>query len=383
MPCGLSAAMIAEEVRTIKRFLSWVLVLVVPSVIVLALSASASTMPTRKVEHTGSPVTTLAIDGPRVVYSTDGNGVYVWNLRSGVTSRVRVPTKSGFPLVQEVAIAGTRVAWITRHVSGISEETSERLYTASVTGTGSRELGHAHRVHQFGIPSLTQLWHGDWMTGLVGSGETLAVSRWTETPLPDWSGTTITNARLNSIGKTGLRQIVAGEQAIVSQSADADRVAVLRADGTVGIYSATGALLKKVTPTSAQEITLGGGRLVVLTKAKTLETYGSETGLLRESWPIRTRDSVGHLQAYGRIAVLSVDPRYRARDLRVVDLKTGKSVTLPKRARSGWNDASVGPLGIVYSVNNYKAYGGSHPSGSLVFLSTSRVLSGLARGHLE
>ena len=114
-----------------------------------------------------------------------------------------------------------------------------------------------------------------------------------------------------------------------------------------------------------------------------LETYGSETGLLRESWPIRTPGSVGHLQAYGRIALVSVDPRYRARDLRVVDLKTGKSVTLPKRARSGWNDASVGPLGIVHPVNNYKAYGGSHPSGSLVFLSTSRVLSGIARGHLK
>lgn len=366
-----------------ERLLSWVLVLFVPSVIVLALSASASTTPTRRVEHSSSPVTTLAIDGPRVVYSTDSNGVYVWNVRSGVTSRVRRPTKSGFPLVQEVAIAGTRVAWITRHVSGISEETSERLFTASVTGTGGRELGHAHRVHQFGIPSLTQLWHGDWMSGLVGSGKILAVSRWTEIPLPDWSGTTITNAGLNSIGKTGLRQIVAGEQGIVSQSADADRVAVLRADGTVGIYSTAGALLRRVIPTSAQEIALGGGRLVVLTKAKTLETYGSETGLLRESWPIRTEGSVGHLQAYGRIALLSVDPRYWARDLRVLDLKTGKSVTLPKKWRSGWKDASVGPLGIVYAVNNYKAYGGSHPSGSLVFLSASRVLSGIARGHLK
>jgi hypothetical protein len=67
--------MIAAEARTMKWVLPWMFVLFVPSAIVLALSASASTTPTRRVEHMSSPVTTLAIDGPRVVYSTDGNGV--------------------------------------------------------------------------------------------------------------------------------------------------------------------------------------------------------------------------------------------------------------------------------------------------------------------
>jgi hypothetical protein len=371
--------MIPLEVRTMKQLLKQVLILIVPSLLILALSASASTAPTRRVVRASGPITTLAIDGPRVVYGTDGNGVYVWDVRSGKTARVRRPTKSDSPLVQEVAIAGTRVAWITRSVHGISLETSERLFTASGTGSGVRQLGHAFRVTR----GMNQLWDGDWMTGLVGSAKVLAVSRWTETLLPDSSGTTITNARLSSIAKTGLRTIAVGDRTIVSRSADAGHVAVLRTDGTVGIYSPTGSLLREITPTSAQEIALGGGRLVVLTKAKTLEAYGSETGLLRESWPIEAKGLAGHLQAYGRVAIVSVDPRYVDRDLRVFDLKTGKSVTLPKQERSGWNDASVGPLGIVYAVNSHRAYGGHHPSGSLVFVSTARVLAGIARGQLK
>jgi len=363
-----------------KRLLKWVLFLAVPTLLVLTVSASAGSTPTRRIEHATGPITALAIDGPRVVYSTDGNGVYVWNVRSDATSRIRRPTKSGFPLVQEVAIAGLRVSWITRTVSGLSEETSERLFIASANGSRARELGHSIRVHAFApLPPLTQLWRGDWMTGLVGSGNTLAVSRWRETPKPDWSGTTTTKAVLDRVGVAGLHPIVTGEEAIVSRSADANRVAVLRADGTVGIYSSKGALLRKITPTSAQEIALGGGRLVVLTSAKTLETYGSETGALRETWPIRAQGSVVRLQAYGRIALYSADPRY----LRLLDLKTGKGLVLPRQARPGWNDASVGALGIVYAVNSYKAYGGRHPSGSLVFVSTARVLAGIARGQLK
>jgi hypothetical protein len=66
----------------------------------------------------------------------------------------------------------------------------------------------------------------------------------------------------------------------------------------------------------------------------------------------------------------------------MLDLKTGKRVRLPTRSRSACNDASVGPLGVVDAVNSYLAYGGRHPSGSLVFLSTARVLAGIARGSL-
>lgn len=350
-----------------------------PLVLVLVISSAAANAPARKLERASGPVTALAIDGSRVAYSTDGNGVYVWDVRARKRWQLRRPTRSNNPLVQEVAIAGTRVAWITRSVNGNSEETFETLYTASSSGRGAKKLAAAYRVHEFGQDNL-QRWRGAWIGGLVGSGNLLAVSRWTTTPNPGGpTFETVSNGTLSLIGSTGgLRRIASGGKAIVSGGTDVGRVAVLEPTGSVGIYSASGALLRELTPTSAQQIAYGGGRLVVLTKTKTLEVYNATTGALEHRWPIKTRRStlqVGHLQAWGRIALFVVDPRYASHNLTLFDLRTGKCVTLPWQARSAWNDAAVGQLGVVYAVNSYKAYGGHHPSGTLVFLPMAKVLS--------
>lgn len=39
--------------------------------LVLAVSAAAGNMPTRRLKHASGPIVALAMDGPRVVYSTD------------------------------------------------------------------------------------------------------------------------------------------------------------------------------------------------------------------------------------------------------------------------------------------------------------------------
>jgi hypothetical protein len=368
-----------------KRPLNWLLP-AVPLLLVLAVSAAGTTTPTRKLKHASGPIVTLAMDGPRVVYSTQGNRVYVWNIRTGVTSQARDFSSSTYPLVQEVAVAGTRVAWITRDVAGNSQETNEDLYTASLNGAGTKRLAHAFRSWDF-TEHHGPLWGGDWIGGLVGSGRVLVVSRWTTTPNDDTGAETISNARLSLISPGGgrLHPLLAGEQSIVSRSADAGRVAVLRPDESVGIYSAAGALLRQIEPSSAHEIAMGGDQLVVLTKTKTLEVYDAKTGALRHSWPVKTKAAYlhpGYLRAYGRIAILSVAPGRSSRNLRFIDLRTGRGITLPSIDRSAWNDAAVGPLGVVYAVSNGKAYGGHVPSGTLVFLSTARVLADISRGHL-
>jgi hypothetical protein len=89
------------------------------------------------------------MDGPRVVYSTDGNGVYVWNVQSGATVMVRMPSPSNLPLIGQVAIAGQRVAWNTDDVAGNSMETNEDLFTASIGKAGKRKLAHAFRRWDF------------------------------------------------------------------------------------------------------------------------------------------------------------------------------------------------------------------------------------------
>jgi hypothetical protein len=78
-----------------------------------------------------------------------------------------------------------------------------------------------------------------WIGGLVGSGKLLAVSTWTASPSAG-GAETISNASLSRIGLASgqLQPIAVGESAIVSRSADAGQVAVLRPAGTVGIYSA-------------------------------------------------------------------------------------------------------------------------------------------------
>ena len=98
------------------------------------LAASAKPLPP-KVRQTSSTIAALAMDGSRVVYASGGK-VYVWNVETGTTSVVKgVYSKNP----AEVAIAGTRVAWISRFVIGNSYQTTERLYTAPAGGT-ARQL---------------------------------------------------------------------------------------------------------------------------------------------------------------------------------------------------------------------------------------------------
>jgi len=369
-----------------QRWTQAVFVAVAVVFLIAALTAVATKTPSRKLKHASGPIVALAMDGPRVVYSTAGNAVYVWNIRSGSTSRLRGYSTSTSPIVQEVAIAGARVAWITRSAFGNSHETHESLYTASLTVQGRIHLASAFRRDGESDTGV-ELWTGKWIGGLVGAGNLLAVSRWGTKPTSDESGLTIANARLSLIGaKRGqLHVIASGEPSIVSRAVDARRVAVLRQDGSVGIYSAGGALLRQISPSSAREIAMGGGRLVVLTQTKTLEVYDPRTGKLVHGWPIKTKRAylqVGHLQAFGRLALFSVDPRYSSRNLRILDLNTGRNIALPTIPRSPFNDATVGSLGLAYAVDSYRASGGHHPSGTLVFLSTSRVLAAIARGHL-
>jgi hypothetical protein len=379
------AVMMRVEVRAMKGLLKWVLLLSLPLLLVTAVSASAKSAPKRILKHAGAPIAALAIDGARVVYSTDDNGVYVWNMQSGATVRVRRPSPTDFPQIGQVAIAGTRVAWITDDVAGNSMETNEDLFTASLGSAAKPKRAHAYRYFDLDLGQ----WRGDWISGLVGSGKLLAVSTWTTTPTPGVGGPeAISNGRLSRIAQERgqLQTVASGESAIVSRSVDGGRVAVLRATGTVGIYSGTGALLREITPGPSPpvEIALSEGRLVVLTKSQRLEVYNAQNGILEHRWVIGTKHyyALGNVRAYRGLAVFAVGVGRIPRSMRIFDLQTGRSIALPWRDRSAWNDASVGPLGIVYAVNDYRAYGGHHPNGTLVFLSTARVLDGIAHGHL-
>jgi hypothetical protein len=357
---------------------------VAPLLLLLLLGSAGATAPTRTLKHVSRPVAAVAMDSSRVVYVTDDDAIRVWNIQTGTTTKLR--TGSGHymehPIIPEVAIAGNRAAWITSSTWGNSRETWTRLYTRSLRGS-ARQVAEAFRSDGYSDGGI-ELWKGDWLGGLVGSGNALLVSRWATTPKPDETGSTISNPRLSLIEarRPILRVIAAGNGSIVSASADGGRVAVLRPDDSVGIFSASGQLLRQIIPSSAQEIAYGGGRLVVLTDTKTLEVYDAKSGALLHAWPTRSRAAhfrPGNLRAYGRIGVYFVDVYSLDQRMHLVDLATGKEIVLaPTQHPWGTAGAAVGRLGLVYSVNTYRF--GSHPvrAGTLVFLSTARVLSMLA-----
>lgn len=357
-----------------------------PLLLVLVISAASATVPTRKLHPVVRPIAALSIDGARVAYATDDNAVRVWNVQTGAIAGLQPGTGRymDHPFVPEVAIAGTRVAWITLGIEGNSYETWARLYTRSLTG-GMRQVEQAFRTDGYSDGGV-ELWNGDWLTGLVGSGKLLAVSQWTTKPKSDYSGNEISNARLSVIPATRkpLRVLASGEQSIVSASADANRVAVLRPDKSVGIYSATGVLLKQITPSSARQIAYGGGRLVVLTDTKTLEVYDSGSGKLLHTWPIHTKRSylqVGKLSAYGRIGLYVVWPIGATQRTHLVDLASGKELVLPSASHmSGSQYAVVGKLGVAYSVNTYRSGSPPRMAATLVFLSTAKALSMIKAG---
>lgn len=358
------------------------------AVFALAISAAAVTTPAKTLKQVGLPVGSVAMDGSRVIYSSDDNAVHVWDFRTGKITLLRrgAGRFTDNPTIREVAIAGQRTAWITLAAAGNSQETWARLFTASLSAPTGHKILTAFRVDGYGEGSI-ELWKGDWVSGLVGGGNVLGVSRWSTAPNADASGLTISNARLSLIepGPRPLRTVASGPKAVVSAAVDAARVAVLRPDDSVGIYSSQGKLLREITPSSAKELAFGGGRVVVLTDTKTLEVYDAGTGRLLHTWPTSTktaRSEPGHLSAYGRIGVYVVDARSLASRLHVVDLSTGREVVLPV-SQHGARDAVVGRLGLVYAVNKY--YFGVQPprrTGTLVFLPTKLALAGIARGRL-
>ena len=230
------------------HFAGLILALFFCALLVGSAHAGAAKPQPNKVKQTANPIWTLAMDGPRVAYASGGR-VYVWNVVTGATSVVKGEYSNAGHSVDaaEIAIAGTRVAWTKRQMFG-NTEASARLYTAPVGGKA-----HLIASAYFGGE------HTGWIGGVVGSGHVLAVSTWR------WDGTVVTRPRLSLITPTGVRPIVSGLAAIVAASAGAGHIAVLRSTTawppgpddfvsppptttapTVGIYSATGALLRKI-----------------------------------------------------------------------------------------------------------------------------------------
>ncbi|HEY2740836.1 MAG TPA: hypothetical protein VGI69_01490 [Gaiellaceae bacterium] len=374
------------------RRLPWIGLLFAPALVLFSAPAGAAKPQANKEKRTAKPIASLAMDGSRVAYMTENRKVAVWNVSSGKTTSVKgtYPSKgdkfghgSG-----EVAIAGKRIALITRFVIGNSEQTQERLYTATAGGT-AHQLGKLtnHQTNpQDGEPD-GGLSEGSWIVGVVGSGKVLAVSTWKS------SDSVPSNERLSLVTPTGLHTIATGAGAIAAGSVDNGHIAVFRsteawpADDvspatttpTVGVYSSGGTLLNEVTlDSSAVGVALSGDELVVLTETipqpgsltVTLQVYDWKTGALVNTWPV----AVGHIPPAARFAVQGELATVEGSSkLHLVNLKTGKDDAIAPSSRIGC-PAALGPRGLVYAVNPSS----DKKPGKLVFVPMGKLLADMA-----
>ena len=297
--------------------------LAIPLLSVLTLSASAGATPaSRVILHVDGGIAGIAMDGTRIVYEEVATRrscqrTFVLNVVTGTRKRVRGcrPDYGS----RALAIAGARVAWT--HSDCGNSECNDDLATASLPRLKPRSLAHAHSEGDVDTGEL----EGTFIGSVVGSGKLLAVNRFTTV------GGAITKSGLDVIGAKGLRRVASGPKTMFAEEADSGRIAVLRSDGSTGVYSAGGKLLLEVKPGLVSEqgdvIALRGDHLLVLTEARILEIYSVQSAALLHSWPVA--ESATSLDAFAGVAAYAASRGgagpYK---LHVLRLATGKDVVL-------------------------------------------------------
>lgn len=359
---------------TLRRAL---LVLTAGSLSGLALVASAAgttaTSSAKVVRHLQVPVAALAMDGSRVAYDASAryvtkphaaNRVLVWNVRTGKTVKVSGKktaaadsTSTGAGVFQ-LAIAGSRVAWLVNE--GGNLEGDDYLFTSSVTKPKERQVASAIRTGDSCPGRSGSHCAGQWLGGVVGSGNLIAANRWTT----DATGT-VTAGQLDVLNGTTLKQIAVGADTVQAAVADGGRIAVLRSDGTVALYSAAGRLLRTVnTPQNANAVALRGKNLVVATKSRQLVLYDAQTGALRKAFTARGNKHPHLPGVQGNIAIYSVGS-----DLHAVNLSSGKDRVVAQ-LNSAIDLAQIDSAGLAYAGNGIgKTYG----KATLGFLPLARL----------
>jgi hypothetical protein len=334
-------------------------------------AAKPAPLPKTKTRTTPGRIEALSMDGSRIAYDVAAgsgpkarcNTVFVWNVSSQTPTRVsgretcgadNTSTGAG---VRELAVAGSRVAWIVNQ--GGNSESGDYLYVSSVARPRERVLATAFRTGD-----VSGILKGNWLGGLVGSGTFLAVDHWAT----DSHGE-VTSSRLQRIGAR-LGDLAEGNGTMLAEATDGRQLAVLRADGTIGLYSTGGALLRTVTPThGATEVALRRDYLAVLTTADTLEVYNSHSGRRLRTWRVahgaRSLDLSSGFATY----IAPFPGGGYARLVHIRRLKSGRDHVLPATPPQ-LIGVQIEPVGLVYALNRVAP----GERGTIVFVPMGRIV---------
>jgi hypothetical protein len=315
----------------------------------LLLPAGAGAHQAAKGVTTYGEIESLAMDGPLVAYDVGArdninqrcNKLFAWNVRTGARKKISgkhtcdadsTSTGSG---VAELAVAGKRIAWIVNQ--GGNTESYDDLYVSSWGHPRERRLAHAYR--QGDVDSALA---GTWIGGLVGSGSVLDVNRWTT----DINGN-VTKGKLQRIGR-GLRTVAAGTDTVHAVATDAGRIAVLRSNLDIAVYSRSGSVISTVSPGRAKAVALSATTLAVLTEKNVLELYGISTGTLAHSWHLKHVGAQAGLGVHKGIAVWSTRNRVYA-----TRLSTGKTVRIANAPKYIYARVALSASGAVYAYETF------------------------------
>lgn len=337
----------------------------------LALVASAAgttTARSTQVKHFSQPVDALAVDGANVAYDLSArdaaskhavNKVLVWNTRTGKTvtvsskkTAVADGTGTGEGVFQ-LALAGSRVAWLVNE--GGNLESTDYLFASSVTQPKERQVASAMASGD-NCPGCA----GQWLGGLVGSGNTIAFNRWTTDPQGQRN-----SGELDLLNGSQTKSIATGMNTVEAVSSDAGRETVRRSDGSVAVYSKSGNVLMTLPPASAKEAALSGKNLVVVSETRQIQVYDAGSGSLEKTFPSHGT-GLHNLDVQGNIAIYTTGPRVRA-----VNLSSGKtSAVVALGKHSEILLARIGSGGLAYAVNGTRVFFGK---GTLGFVPMTRL----------
>jgi archaeosine-15-forming tRNA-guanine transglycosylase len=357
-----------------KRLTRALLVIAAGSLSALALVASAAgtTSAHSKKKHLQVAVAALAMDGYRIAYDASSkiatkpapNKVLVWNVRTGKTVQVSgkktaaADTSSTGAGVFQLALAGSRVAWLVNE--GGNLEGDDYLFTSSLAHPKEHEVASEIRSGD-GCPGRSTRCPGQWLGGVVGSGNLLAVNRWTT----DDTGS-VTAGQLDLLSGARLKRVATGAGTVQAVTADGGRVAVLRADGSVALYSAAGKLLLTVSTPGAEAVALSGKSLVVGTTNRQLKLYDAHTGSLRKTFSTRGSRQPRNVYVQGKVAIYTTGS---AGELHAVNLSSRKDRVIAK-PHGGIELAALDSAGLVYADNGF---GTNFGKATLVFRPFARV----------
>ena len=268
------------------------------------------------------PITSFAMDGPRVAVVLDAPGtacdqVHYWNIPWHYFPRINMAddlTCARNMSIRSVSLAGLTAEWV-----------AVKNHTARVVMSNS--IACIERVIATGNAGSRIVLAG--ARGLLGVGRL---------PGPAFSAST------GFVDPTTHALVLSQTRPVRSLSTDGGRVATLQPNGLVTLRNAFGNVDRRIgLAAKSRAIALRGHRLVSVTTARRLEVWNTSTGRRLHAWrlPTGTRSAVD-LQ-YG-IAVFTA-----GRAVYGMDVATGRTVTL---ARAGAAvRAQIEPLGVAYTYN--------------------------------